>query len=193
MQSSFLSDRSALARPGSSVDNPQFSQIISENPTFSSLAAELAHAREVQAMKSFYVYTLSGSLAGQASDVFTINIEQGSDFEIRFMTASAFSYDADDDSSFPIPNSLGVAAWAGRGLSMKITDAMAGRELTSGWLPFELIGTPGYGLNFQNVFPLKYLAYRNNKLRFDIRNRDNADRSHDFEIALCGYKIFTPQ
>jgi hypothetical protein len=202
-QSPFTTDRSSLARPGSSVDNPEFSGIISQNPTFASLAAELTHLREVQAMKQFYIYTLSGQLDGQTSDVFTINIEQGSDFYINFITGSAFSYDATvgHESSFPIPNSLGVSAWAGRGLSVKITDSMAGRELVSGWLPFELFATPGYGLNFQTVFPMRYLAYRNNKIRFDVRNRDNANRkedtgytgAHSFEIALCGYKIFTPQ
>jgi hypothetical protein len=202
-------NRQALGESGSSVSNPEFSNIVAGNPTFASLAQELTHLREVQAMKQFFIYNLSGYVNGGASEVFHINIEQGSDFLIQFMTASAYSWDATVgfESWFPIPNTVGATEWAGRGLSAKITDSMAGRELTSGFVPFECFGTPGYGLNFQSVFPIRYLAYRNSKIRFDIRCRDNPARvyntdvprdptnsgEHQFEICLGGYKIFTPQ
>lgn len=178
--------------PGQYGNNPEMAQEISENPTFSSLASELLHEREVQAMRWQYVYNLSGSIAGQTSQVFNITIEQGTDFLCKWLTGSTFSYDAQNASAFPIPNSEGVTAWAGRGLSVKITDSNSGRELTSGFVPMELLCSPGYGLNFQYPFPLRYLFGRNNKVKFDIRNRDAATRTHYFEIALIGFKYATP-
>lgn len=173
--------------------NPEMANQIAANPTFAALANELLHKREVQAMKYFYCYVLNDEIAGQVTSPFSIQIEQGTDFDCKFMTASVFSYDADNDTDFPIPNSIGVIPWAGRGLSAQITDSRSGRQLTSGFVPFELFATPGYGLNFQRVFPITYLFARNSRIRFDIRNRDNADRTHSFSIALWGYKIESPQ
>lgn len=174
--------------------NPEMAQQIEDSPTFSAIAAEVAHQREVQAQKYFYVYTLNDEIVGQTTAPFNIQIEQGTDFWCQWITASAFSYDADegDETTFPIPNSIGALSWAGRGLSLEITDTRSARKLTSGYVPFELLGTPGYGLNFQNPYPLRYFFYRNTKIRFDVRNRDNENRTHEFSIALAGYKILTP-
>lgn len=184
--------RQPMPVPGGYTSNPEMADDIGGNPTFQAIANEVNHEREVQAMRWNYTYTLSGSIVGQATQPFNITIEQGTDFKSKWLTASAFSYDGDDDTDFPIPNSLGVASWAGRGLSVLVTDTRSGRQLTSGYVAFELLGTPGYGLNFQHPYPLPYFWYRNTKIRFDIRNRDNADRTHYFEIALNGYKILTP-
>ena len=186
-------NRSAMPAPGQYTDNVQMADTIDRKPIFKSIANEVQHEREVQAMRYFYAYSVSGSVQGQTTAPFNITIEQGSDFSCKMLTASAFSYDDANVSDFPIPNSLGATAWAGRGLSVKVTDTRAGRELTSGFVPFELLGTPGYGLNFQNPFPLRYFFYRNSKIRFDVRNRDNTDRTHDFEICVSGFKILTPQ
>jgi len=177
---------------GQQSNAPELAQAISENPTFSALQNEALHEREVQAMRYSYIYPLSGEVVGQQTTTFNITIEQGTDFLCKFMTGSAFSYDAVNASDFPIPNSLGVTAWAGRGLSVQMFDSSSGRELTSGFVPFELVFSPGYGLNVQTPLRWCYYFYRNTKVRFDVRNRDNADRTHYFEIALHGYKIVTP-
>lgn len=172
--------------------NPEMAEEISRNPTFMSVTQQVLQERELQAQRWNYTYTLSDSIAGQVTAPYNITVEQGTDFKCLWLTASAFSYDSENASSFPVPNSLGATAWAGRGLSVQITDTSSGRELTSGFVAFELLGTPGYGLNFQNPFPLKYFFYRNTKIRFDVRNRDNSDRTHYFEVALNGYKVATP-
>ena len=172
--------------------NPELANMISDNPVFASIAQQVQHERDAQAMKYPYIYTLEDHITGQVTAPFTITIEQGTDFLCEKIAVSVFSYDAVNASTFPIPNSQGVVAWAGRGLSMRITDTRAGRDFTSGFLPFELLGAPGYGLNFQNAQPFRMLFYRNSKIRFDIRNRDAAARDHAFSIALIGQKIVTP-
>lgn len=188
-------NRSTMPQPGGYTQNPQMARNISVNQTFDTVAQQLQHEREIQAMKYDFVYTVSGEVTGQQTRPFNLTIEQGTDFKCLWLTASAFSFEGDqgDDTDFPIPNSGGFLYWAGRGLSIQVTDTRSGRQLTSGFVPLELIGTPGYGMNFQNPYPLRYLFYRNTKIRFDVRNRDNSDRSHQFEIALKGFKVLTPQ
>lgn len=185
--------RATMPHPGGYSSNPEMAAQISENPVFAAVANEVAHQRELQAQKWNYTYTLSGSIAGQATLPFTLTIEQGTDFICQWLTASAYSYDSENASTFPIPNSAGSTAWAGRGLSVNIVETRSGRELTSGFVALELLGTPGYGLNFQQPYPFKNFFWRNSKIRFDIRNRDSADRTHYFDIALNGYKVVTPQ
>jgi hypothetical protein len=181
-------------------DQPELAATIASDPTFSALEAEVAHERKTQAMKWWYTYVLTDTIDGQTAKPFSITIEQGTDFKCCYMTGSAFSYSASAATSFPIPTTNPY--WAGRGLTMKITDTRAGRDLTSGELPFELIMTPGYGLAFTKPFPFHYWFMRNSKIRFDIRNLDLAvrkvdpngtyDYSHRFSIALHGYKFLTP-
>ena len=147
-------------------------------------------------------HVVSGRVDGQTTLPFNITIEQGVDFRGFYLTGSAFSYHASIATSFPVPNSAGLTRWAGRGLSIRITDTKTGRDLTSGFVPFELLCTPGYGLNFQQPYPYRYFFLRNSKLKFDIRNRDNANRvyvsdsndgSHHFDIAINGFKAATPK
>ena len=183
------------ARVARYQDQPELQASISADPVFSALEEEVKHERKVQAMKWWYTYTLTDQISGQTSAPYSITIEQGTDFKCCYLTASAYSYDAGNATSFPIP---GATAFAGRGLTVRIIDTRAGRDLTSGDVPFELFATPGYGLSFIKPFPLHYFFARNSKIRFDIRNLDNAARSvangsaHQFAIAMHGYKILTP-
>jgi hypothetical protein len=183
-------------------DQPDLASAISANPTFAALQQEVEHERTCQSMKWWYTYTLADQIDGQTSKPFIMTIEQGTDFKCCYMTASVFSYSGTIPTSFPIPNSGGLEWWAGRGLTVRITDTRAGRDLTSGDVPFELFATPGWGLSFIKPFPLHYFFLRNSKIRFDIRNMDNAarkkdpngtyDYSQNFSIALHGYKYLTP-
>lgn len=173
-------------------DQPELAAAISGDPTFSALDAEVQHERKCQAMKWWYTYVLTDSILGQATAPYIMTIEQGTDFRCCYMTASAFSYDAQNASSYPWPNSAASTAWAARGLTMQITDTRAGRSLTSGQVPFELFATPGYGVSFIKPFPLHYWFQRNSKIRFDVRNNDASTRTHYFNIALHGYKYLTP-
>jgi len=173
-------------------DQPELAAAIAANPTFAALEQEVNHERTTQAMKWWYSYVLTNSIPGQTTLPFSMTIEQGTDFKCCYMTASMFSHDAVNASSFPMPNSGALTSWAGRGLTMRITDTRAGRDLTSGDIPMELFATPGYGLSFVKPFPFHYFFLRNSKIRFDIRNLDNANRTHSFNIALHGYKYLTP-
>ena len=176
-----------------SVGQPELANEIARSPVFSAIANEVGHERDVQAMKWNYTYTLEGEITGQQTLPFDITIEQGTDFKCLYLTGSFFSYDSENDTDFPVPNSAGITSWAGRGLSVKLTDSRSARELTSGYVPVELMNTPGYGLNFQMPYPFRYFFYRNSKIKFDIRNRDNSDRVHQFAFALNGYKILTAE
>jgi len=181
-------------------DQPELAATIDADPVFSALQAEADHERKAQAVRSWYTYVLTDSIDGQTSKPFMLTIEQGTDFKCCYMTASVFSYSATGGfaTSFPFPNSMGNTMWAGRGLTMRITDTRAGRDLTSGDVPFELFATPGYSVSFVKPFPLHYFFLRNSKVRFDIRNLDNANRkeanscAHSFSIALHGFKYLTP-
>lgn len=180
--------------PGASSGiSPELSDAISRNPTFQSLSAQVAQDREAQAMRYAYVYTLSGSIAGQTTSPFLLTIEQGADFKCLFMTGNMYCYDAVHAGTFPIPNALGVTAWSGDGLSVMITDTRSGRTLTSGFTPMKLLFTPGYGLTFQNPLPWKYTFLKNSRIQFDVRNRDVATRTHTFDIALIGYKVLSTE
>lgn len=175
--------------------NPEMAQEIADNPVFSALENEVLHDREVTAMRHFYTYHVGGEIDSQQTLPFTLLIEQGSDFKCYMMTMSAYLYDAAGNTSFPMPNSEGVTLWAGRGLSIQMTDTRSGRQLQSGFVPVELLATPGYGQMFQNPFPFRYFFYRNSKIRIDVRNRDGATETepHQFDIAFHGYKIYTPE
>lgn len=173
------------------------------------ILAELQSYAETQLVK--YDYTLSGTIAvpnGQ-SRALILNVEQDADFLICEATMSCYGpTDANGiplfdnaplslpKTSFPTLGSSGTLQVAQRGLTMAITDTGSGRLLTSGEIPVELIGTPAYGQQIYIPWKLRYLALRNSKLRFDLRNRDQAVDSgsapvqqyHYFEIALHGYK-----
>lgn len=183
-------DRNAL--PGITT-NPEMAREIDESPVFSALAQEVIHDREVSAMRHYFEYHLSGQVTGQQTLPFTLLIEQGADYKCYGITGACQSYDHVNPSSFPIPNSLGVTDWAGDGLSCMITDTRSGRQLTSGEVPLRCLLTPGYGHVMLQPTPLRYFFYRNSKVRFDIRNRDNALRVHTFDIVLHGYKVYTPE
>jgi hypothetical protein len=187
-------------------DQPELAASIAANPVFQNLQDEVTHERNIQAMKWEYTYSLNNFILGQASKPFTITIEQGTDFLCKSMTISAFGYDKNNPSSFP---AVGNTSWAARGLTMRITDTRSGVELTSGDTPIELFATPGYGTSFVKPLPFRYTFLRNSKVRFDIRNNDNAafnaalvvaqngdiestGEGHRFSIALHGFKYLTP-
>lgn len=184
-------NRSAMPRV---VDNLEMARDIDSSPVFQSIANEVTHEREVQAMRYAFVYTLSGEVIGQQTMPFTLLIDQGSDFKCVGITGSCYSYDSDalDGSSFPVPNAAAVDDWAMRGLSFMFTDTRSGTQLMSDFVPAECMLTPGYGMTFIKPYEFRYFFWRNSKLKVDVRNRDNARRTHQFNISLIGFKVFTP-
>jgi hypothetical protein len=172
--------------------NQEMQTQISQNTTFQNIMNQAKYERERQKMQYPFIYSISGSLVGQASYVHTLNIEAGSDFRVMCATGRFYSYSAQNASTFPMPLSTNPAYWAARGLVVQVTDGGSGNDLTAGFLPVELLFSPGYGLNF--MAPLNWRPYfkRNSTVRFTFQNRDAATRTHSYDIALIGDKILVP-
>ena len=179
-----------------STQNPEMAEMIARVPAFRALMHQVEDDRIKQAMQFNYSYFVTGTVASQATTPFSIVIEQGTDFKCNLMLGSAYSYDgtAGHETVFPTPNTVGSLAWACRGLSVRITDTRQGRELTSGFVPFETLFTPGYGMTFVKPLDFRYLFLRNSTIRFEVSNAEtNVSRAaQSFAIVLNGYKVTTP-
>jgi len=174
--------------------NPEMSALIAQVPAFRAIMHQVEDDRIKQAMQFNYSYFVTGTVKPQATTPFSIVIEQGTDFKSNVMLGSAYSYDAVNASSFPTPNTVGSTAWACRGLSVRITDTRQGRELTSGFVPFECLFTPGYGMTFVRPLSFKYLFLRNSTIRFEVSNAETntSRKAQSFAILFNGYKVMTP-
>lgn len=180
-------NRNPIPPLGAGVENVGMADAINRNSVFSAIAAEMYQKREAQALRWTRMYSVSGSVDALATKTEIITIDQESDFDCQAFVASAYSYDTTHVSIFPVPNTNNVAYWAMRGLTIELVDTSSGRMLTSGEIPFELIGTPGYGMSFQNPFPFRYYFYSNSKLRITIRSRETvASRFQNYEFAMVG-------
>jgi len=170
------------------------------------ILAEIETAKKVQRVKYWFTYTVSSTIQNGASKPLLLTVEQDADFHIHEMTMACMGAVNEDGTpigtgatagetavtDFPL---FGNTAQAMRGLTVQITDTGAGRTLTSGEVPVENIGTPAYGQQLYIPFKMKYLAQRNSKIRFDVRNRDLAvttpsgdTQYHEITIGLHGYK-----
>lgn len=161
---------------------------------YQSIVQEAAYRRSVQLYKYNYTYTLTAIVAPGGTVPVILSIEQDADFYIEKITGSAYGpCDLDGivtpavATDFDMPGT--AIGFAGRGISIQITDTGAGRELTNGFVPFELLFTPGYALGFFQPYRIQSLLRRNSKIRFDIRNRDTqANANQQIDIALNGVK-----
>lgn len=161
---------------------------------YNSLVQEAAYRRSVQLFKYNYTYTITGIIAVNTAAPIILTIEQDADFWIEKITGSVYGPCAlvtgipgGGATDYDMPGT--AAGFAGRGMSVQITDTGAGRELTNGFVPVETILTPGYAIGFFQPFRLSYFARRNSKIRFDFRNRDTqANANQQVDITLNGYK-----
>lgn len=151
----------------------------------------IEHKKDVQTFRKMHWYTVDGELAGQESAPYFITTDQGFAFDCRYATGHAFSYDSDagNATDFPAPNFAGSTEWAGDGLSVSIKHSNDGTDFMNGSIPFKLLFAPGYSLSFQNALPFEYIFPGNSKIKFDMTNRDNENRTHQFAIVLGGFLI----
>jgi hypothetical protein len=169
-----------------------------ESPVFKQVAHEQVHNRNVQKYKFNYTYAITALVAASGTTPFTLAIEQDADFLIEKFTGAAYGpVDANGiptaaNTDFPQPGIAAGAGHAGRGLTMRVTDTGAGRDLTNGYVPVETLLTPGYGIQMYLPYPIKYFARRNSKIRFDFRNRDTQAR-HQVDMSINGYKYQMPE
>jgi hypothetical protein len=165
-----------------------------EGRVYQSIVQEAAYRRDVQLYKYAYTYTLTAIVAPGGTVPVILSIEQDADFFLEKITGSCYGpctaagiVNPANATDFGMPGT--AIGFAGRGMSIQITDTGAGRELTNGFVPVELIFTPGYMNGFFQPYRLQLLIRRNSKLRFDIRNRDTqVGANQQIDIALNGYK-----
>lgn len=166
---------------------------------------EAAHFRQVQLTKYDFSYVLNVAVANNTTLPAILTIEQDADFLVERITGNAYGPTdvnglrlVTQPTVFPLAGTS--VGFADRGLMIKITDTGAGRELTNGFVPAELLLSPGYGIAMNMPYPFRYYALRNTKFRFDIRNRDTSvgtgdpapDLFHFISITLNGFKYMTP-
>jgi hypothetical protein len=149
----------------------------------------LNYKKDLQTFRKMHWYTVDGSLAGQDSAPYFITTDQGFAFDCKYATGYAYSYDDGNDTDFPAPNIAGSTAWAADGLSVSIKHSNDGTDFMNGAIPFKLLFAPGYSISFQNALPFEYIFPGNSKIKFDMTNRDNANRTHTFAIVLGGFLV----
>lgn len=167
---------------------------MSDGKTYQSIVQEAAYRRAVQLYKYNYTYTVTAIVGPNATVPVILSIEQDADFFIEKITGSCYGPCSAAGivtpavaTDFDMPGT--AVGFAARGISIQITDTGAGRELTNGFVPVELLFTPGYAIGFFQPYRLQYFARRNSKIRFDIRNRDTqAGANQQIDIAINGYK-----
>ena len=160
-----------------------------EDNAFAAIRSHIEYKMDLQTFRKMYWYVVDGSLDGQTSEPFFITTEANMTFDCKFATGYAFSYDAVNATDFPIPNSAGLTDWAGDGLSLSISTGQQGISFQNGDIPFKLLFAPGYGLSFQNALPFEYMFSGNSKIKIQMTNRDNVNRSHTFAIVLGGFLL----
>jgi len=172
---------------------------MSKTAVFKSIQQEQMHKRLNQKYKYNYTYQVEALVANAQTQPTFLTITQDADFMIEKITGSVFGPVNDQGvpqiagaTDFPMPGT--TTGFAGRGLSMKITDTGAARDLTNGFIPVETMLTPGYGIELYLPYTIRYFARRNSRLRFDFRNQDTAaSLFHSITIALNGFKYNMPE
>lgn len=157
-------------------------------------AQEAAHFRRIQLSKYTFWYTLNAVIPNNSTLPCFIDIDEDADFMIEKITGSCLGpTDLNGVRSLAGATDFDMAGttagYADRGLSARITDVGAGRNLTKGFLPLETLLSPGYGLSLFQAYLAKYFARKNSKIQWDIFNRDTAaNLFHAVSIVLHGSK-----
>jgi len=167
-----------------------------------SVAQDAAYFRRVQQNEYGFFYALNVPVANNNTLPAFLQIEEDADFLIERITGSAYgpctepgARILDASTIFPlagtaVPSGATLAAYADRGLALKMTDTGSGRELTNGFVPVETFLSPGYGVSMHVPFPFKNYILRSSKIRFDIRNRDTTlEQFHFLSIVFHGRKF----
>ena len=171
---------------------------MNRDPVFLATAQQQVYNRKVQKYKYNYTYQVAAIINASATTPQNLTITQDADFLIEKITGRAFGpVDTDgiptqSNTDFPLPGIATGQGFAGRGLTLRVTDQGSARDLTNGFVPVELLLTPGYGIQFYIPYPIKYFLRRNSTLQFDFRNQDTQAR-HSITIALNGYKYQMPE
>lgn len=160
--------------------------------------------RDKQAYKYNFTFPQSVAVPNNGQRNFQIVVDADADFYAERLTGSALGpCDSNglrltaQPTDFPYLGAAGIG-FADRGLMVSIKDGGSRIDLTDGFVPLELIFTPGYDIGtFYIPFPFKYFVRRNAKLVFTFTNRDtkvgiapiaNAVLYHFVSVSLNGSK-----
>ncbi len=161
---------------------------------------EAQDIRDKQAYKYNFTFPQSVAVPNNGQRAFQIVVDADADFYAERLTGSALGPTdqngvrlAGQQAAAQNPNVpaqptnfpyIGTTTgYADRGLTVKITDGGSRVTLTDGFVPLELIFTPGYDIGtFHIPFPFKYLIRRTAKLVMTFANRDRA-----VPVAVAGY------
>lgn len=134
--------------------------------------------RDKQAFRYNFTFPQSVVVPNNGQRSFQIVVDADADFYAERITGSALGpcnanglRQVGQATDFPY---LGTTVgFADRGLMVNIKDGGSRLDLTDGFVPLELIFTPGYDVGtFYIPFPFKYFVRRNAKLVFTFINRD---------------------
>jgi len=192
-----------FSRPNTNPNPPNASNIAPEfRGAAKAVSIEAQDLRDKQAVKYNFTYPQSVVVPNNGQRAFQIVVDADADFYAERMTGSALGpCDSAgirlvaENTNFPY---LGTTVgFADRGLMVQIKDGGSRVDLTDGYVPLELIFTPGYDVGTFNVpFPFKYFIRRNAKIVFNFLNRDTKttivgqnQMYHAVSVALNGYKF----
>jgi len=166
---------------------------------------EAQDLRDKQAVKYNFTYPQTVVVPNNGQRSFQIVVDADADFYAERLTGSALGpCDTNglrltsQPTNFPY---LGTTVgFADRGLMVNIKDGGSRVDLTDGFVPLELIFTPGYDVGtFYIPFPFRYFVRRNAKLVFTFLNRDTkvgiapetvgSQLFHFVGASLNGYKF----
>ena len=152
-----------------------------------------------------FAYTISKAVPMNSNATVTLTMERDALFIWDKLTASVVAPSDVNGirqsgtllTDFPLAGTTPAVAgfqYSDHGLSVKITDTSAGRELTSGFVALETLFTPGYMESFYLPLEWNYACRENTKIRFEINNRDTGSTNgsalyHYVSFALIGHKI----
>lgn len=155
-----------------SIPAPQFKN------AESAIRLEAQDHRDKQAYRYNFTFPQVVAVPNNGQRNFQIVIDADADFYAERLTGSALGPTDENGNRLVIQPTnfpyLGTTVgFADRGLMVSIKDGGSRIELTDGFVPLELIFTPGYDVGtFHIPFPFKYYLRRNSKLVFTFLNRD---------------------
>ena len=167
------------------------------------ILAEQQQNRDIAQYKWPFIYPLNAAIPNNGTLPLTINIDQDSDFQCERLVGSAYG---PTDQNGVRQNNIGtdfdlagtasaiaasVPGYADRGLQVRIFEQGSGRVMTSGFVDFGILFTPGYGVAPKRQMPWKTTFRANTKIIFEFRNRDTTSGGyfHYVSIGLVGIKI----
>ena len=137
--------------------------------------------RDKQAFRYQFIFSQSTVVPNNGQRFFQFIVDADADFYTEELTGSCLGPTDNtgarliaQPTNFPYPGVAGVG-FADRALMCAIKDGGSRIDLTDGFVPVELLLTPGYDIGTFHI-PLKYKYYirRNSKLVFTFLNRDQA-------------------